>query len=125
MEATSPGLAPATVTIAAKATALRPQVAVWEREVPTGSGVTGLWRPMPQEGNELTSFLGIGGNMVFALRQDDGSLAGTIEGGNVNFTGGNDVPVPITDGKVDGDRISFKAGRRSYTGTVKGERIEA
>jgi beta-galactosidase len=124
VEATSPGLAPVTVTIAANNVKLRPQITVWQREAPQGSGVTGLWRPMPQEGNELTSFLGIGSNMVFTLRQDGSSLAGTIEGGNVNFSGGNDVPAPITDGKVEGDRISFKAGRREFTGTVKGDRIE-
>ena len=34
VEATSPGLESASVTIAAKAQTLRPQVAVWEREAP-------------------------------------------------------------------------------------------
>lgn len=124
VEATSPGLATSTVTISAKEAKLRPQVAAWEREVPKGSGVTGLWRPMPQESNELLSFLGVNANMVFTLQQESGSLAGTVEGGNVRFTGGNDVPVPITDGKVVGDRISFKSGNRSFTGTVQGDRIE-
>ena len=45
VEATSPGLTAATATITSKAVKLRPQVAVWEREVPTGAGITGLWRP--------------------------------------------------------------------------------
>ena len=45
VEATSPGLTAATATITSKAVKLRPQVAVWERQVPTGTGVTGLWRP--------------------------------------------------------------------------------
>jgi len=40
VEATSRGLAPASVTIAGQAVKLRPQVAVWERELPKGSGVT-------------------------------------------------------------------------------------
>jgi beta-galactosidase len=124
VEATSPGLAPATVTIAVKATTLRPQVAVWEREVPKGSGVTGLWRPMPQEGNELMSFLGVGGSMVFTVRQDGSHLTGSVEGTGRSFTGGNDVPAPMTEGKVEGDRISFKVGRNEYSGTVKGDRIE-
>jgi beta-galactosidase len=124
VEATSSGLAPSTVTISAKATTLRPQVAVWEREVPAGSGITGLWRPMPQEGNELMSFLGVGGSMIFTLRQDGSNLTGTVEGTGRSFTGGNDVPAPITEGKVEGDRISFKVGRRDYTGTVKSDRIE-
>jgi beta-galactosidase len=122
-EATSRGLAPATVTIAAKKVELRPQIAVWEREVPKGAGVTGLWRPMPQEAGELAAFLG-GNNMVFTLRQEGSSLSGTVEGGNVNFTGGGDVPVPIENGKVEGESISFKAGRRTFTGTVKGDRID-
>ena len=47
VEATSPGLTSASVTIAGKSVTLRPQVAVWEREVPTGAGITGLWRPIP------------------------------------------------------------------------------
>ena len=123
VEASSPGLAPATVTIAAKEVKLRPQVAVWEREVPKGPGVTGLWRPAPQEANELTAFLG-GNDMVFTLRQEGSSLSGTVEGGNVNFAGGGDVPVPIENGKVEGESISFKAGRRTFTGTVKGGRID-
>src|ERR1022692_4937456 len=46
VEATSAGLASSTMTIAAKPVKLRPQVAGWEREVPSGSGVTGLWRPV-------------------------------------------------------------------------------
>ena len=124
VEATSPGLAPATVTMTAKQVDLRPQIAEWEREVPSGSGVTGLWRPMPQETNELMSFLGAGGSMVFTLRQDASGLTGTVEGTGRSFTGGNDVPTPITEGKVDGDRISFKAGRNDFSGTVKGDRIE-
>jgi beta-galactosidase len=123
VEATSPGLAPATVTIAVNEVKLRPQVAVWEREVPKGAGVTGLWRPVPQQGDELTAFLG-GNGMVFLLRQEGSSLGGTVEGGNVNFTGGGDVPVPIENGKVAGESISFKAGRRTFTGTVKADRID-
>jgi beta-galactosidase len=91
--------------------------------VPKGAGVTGLWRPAPQEATELAAFLG-GNDMVFTLRQEGSNLSGTVEGGNVNFAGGGDVPVPIENGKVDGGSISFKAGRRTFTGTVKGERID-
>jgi beta-galactosidase len=40
IEATSPGLAPASATVTAKGVALRPQVALWNREIPTGSGIT-------------------------------------------------------------------------------------
>jgi beta-galactosidase len=126
VEATSPGLAPATVTITAKAATLRPQVAVWEREVPTGSGITGLWRPVPPAGNDTSRLAQMmrGEQMVFTLRQEANSLTGTVEGAGRSFSGGSDVPAPITDGKVDGDRVSFKVGNGPYSGTVKGDRIE-
>ena len=126
VEATSPGIAPATVTIAAKAATLRPQVAVWEREVPTGSGVTGLWRPLPYEGTDptLKTLLTRVGPVVFTLRQEGASLTGSAEGGNVGFSGGSDVPTPIAEGKVDGDHITFKVGNSTYAGTVKGDQIE-
>jgi beta-galactosidase len=125
VEATSPGLSPATVTISAKPGTLRPQVAVWEREVPTGSGITGLWRPEPQPegGNEILAYFA-GGNSVYSLKQDGSALSGTVEGTGINFTGGSDVPAPLVDGKVDGSSISFKAAGNSYTGTAKGDRIE-
>ena len=91
VEATSPGLAPASVTIAAKAVTLRPQVAVWEREMPQGSGITGLWRPRQE-----------GGTQIFILRQDGSKLTGTVEGIGAGWAGGYDAPIPITDGTVDG-----------------------
>ena len=50
VEATAKGLESASANINAKAVEVRPQIAVWEREVPKGAGVTGLWRPMPMEG---------------------------------------------------------------------------
>jgi beta-galactosidase len=126
VEATSPGLAPATVTITAKAATLRPQVAVWEREVPTGSGITGLWRPVPPASNDTSRLAQMmrGEQMVFTLRQEANSLTGTVEGAGRSFSGGSDVPAPITDGKVDGDRVSFKVGNGTYSGMVKGDRIE-
>jgi beta-galactosidase len=106
--ATSPGLAPASVRVAAKAVGLRPQVAAWEREVPVGEGVTGLWRP--ESG---------GGAQIFTLRQNGGALSGTVEGEGGRGGGG-----AIQDGKVEGASVSFRAGNATYTGTVKGERIE-
>ena len=121
IEATSPGIVTASVTIAATAAKLRPQVAVWERPVPTGSGITGLWRPVPPApgGSPLLAMLAGGGDMVYTLRQQGSKLTGSVEGGSGGFLGGDDVPAPIEDGKVDGDNISFKAGRSTYTGTVK------
>jgi beta-galactosidase len=126
VEAMSPGLAQASVTVTAKGVTLRPQVAVWEREVPVGSGITGLWRPLPSPARDsgILALLVGAGSSVFILRQNGSSLTGTVEGTNGGFFGGNDVPIPIAEGKVDGDHVSFKAGNSSYAGTVKGEQIE-
>jgi beta-galactosidase len=122
VEAASPGLAAASVTISAKAVKLRPQVAVWEREIPTGDGVTGVWRPVKAAVGD-SEFL-TRGDSVFTLRQENGKLAGGVEGFAGGWFGGDDVPTPIADGKVDGDRISFKAGNNNFTGTLKGGQIE-
>ena len=125
VEATSPGLTAATVTIAAKETKLRPQVAVWKREIPKGSGVTGVWRPVKAKpsDSQLLEMLTSGDN-VFVLQQDGGTLSGTVEGLGGGWFGGDDVPSPIMGGKVDGARVEFKAGNNSYKGTVKGDQIE-
>jgi beta-galactosidase len=112
VEATSPGLAPARATIAAKAIGLRPQVAAWERETLKGSGITGLWRPAQD-----------GGTQLFTLRHDGSSLTGTLESAGGSYAG-YDAPTPITDGQVDGTNVSFKAGNSSFSGHINGETIE-
>lgn len=126
VEATSADLAPASVTIGAKGTTPRPQVAAWEREMPTGTGITGLWRPVPrtEEGNNLLALLLGSVNSVFTFKQDGNQLAGTVEGTGASFFGGSDAPIPIEEGKVDGNHVSFKAGNTTYTGTLKGDQIE-
>ncbi len=117
VEATSPGLTSASVTIATKEVALRPQVGTWKREVPMGSGLTGLWRPI--------AGLGVGnGTMLFTLRQDGNKLTGSVEGGGGGFFGGSDAGIPITDGKVDDKSVYFKAGNNAYSGTLEGDQIE-
>jgi beta-galactosidase len=126
VEAESPGLSSASVTIAAKEVTLRPQVATWKREVPVGPGLTGLWRPIAGSGGAtglLAVFVG-DGTMVFTLRQDGGGLTGAVEGAGGGFFGGSDAGVAITDGKVDGQNVSFKAGNNTYSGTVEGDQIE-
>jgi beta-galactosidase len=126
VEATSSGLAPARVTIAAKEVEFRPQIPVWKREVPVGEGATGLWRPVPEtaNSNELVAMLVGGGTMVFTLRQSGDALTGTIESGSGGFFGSSDKPVPITDGKVEGSQISFTAGSSTYSGTMDGGQLE-
>ncbi len=125
VEVSAPGLSPATAAVTAKSVQLRPQVAVWEREVPKGAGLSGLWRPVPPPpgpGSEMAAMF-IGSNSVFTFRQEGGKLNGTVEGTG-GFFGGDDVPNPVIDGLVDGDRVAFKAGSSNFEGTVKGDRIE-
>ena len=126
VEASAPGLTGSSVTIAAKSATLRPQVAAWEREVPHGAGVTGLWRPAPGAGGAtgIMAFLVGEGTSVFALHQEGSKLTGTVEGASVGFFGGSDTPAQIEEGKVDGDSVSFKAGSSTFKGTIKGDRIE-
>ena len=122
VEVTSPGLVTATATISAKSVELRPQVAVWEREIPKGAGITGLWRPAPAagEGSELLAFVTGGGTMVFTLRQDGSNLTGTVEGTGGGFFGGTDAPIPISEGKVDGDQRVVQGGKQYVFGIGEG-----
>jgi beta-galactosidase len=126
VQAESPGLTSATVTITAKEVTLRPQVATWKREVPVGPGLSGLWRPIVGSGGAtgLPALFAGDGAMVFTLRQDGSNLTGTMEGGGGGFFGGSDAGIPITDGKVDGKSVYFKAGNNTYSGTLEGEQIE-
>ncbi|MGO9936298.1 MAG: beta-galactosidase GalA [Terracidiphilus sp.] len=126
VEATSPGLTAAKMTIAVNSVALRPQVSAWEREVLKGAGITGLWRPVPGGGaaTGLMALIAGEGTTVFSLRQDGDRLSGTTEGTGAGFFGGNDAPIPIEDGKIEGNQISFKAGNNTFSGTISGEQIE-
>ncbi|KAA6459073.1 glycoside hydrolase family 2 protein [Acidobacteria bacterium AB60] len=125
VEVSSMGLAPATATIDAKQTELRPQVPVWARTAPQGSGLTGLWRPARAHAAEDDESLSVisGASLVFTLQQEGGTLTGTVEGAGSNFTGGMDVPSPVIDGKIDGDNVSFKAGNSTFEGTARGDRM--
>jgi beta-galactosidase len=124
VEASSPSLAPSSVTISSRAVKLRPHVPVWEREVPSGPGITGLWRAAP-----ATAAAGFGGfgappSPVFTFRQNGSALTGTVEAGGGGFGGGSDTPAAIENGKVDGGKISFNAASFVYTGTLAGDAIE-
>ena len=129
IDATSPGLAPATAIVTAKAAALRPRVAPWERAAPAGPGITGLWRPTvrPPAGTTDNPMALAGGtqDQVFTFYQEGTALTGTLESAAAGgFGGGGATGGPIEEGKIDGPAISFKVGTTTYTGTVKGEQIE-
>jgi beta-galactosidase len=108
VEATSPGLAPAQAITWAGEIPLRPQVAVWEREVPRGAGITGLWRPTQD-----------GGAQIFELHQDGNTITGTVEG-----AGGGVASGTITEGLVDGANVSFTAGNSKFSGRIDADSIE-
>jgi len=122
VEASSSGLAPATVTVGTKIVSLRPQIGAWEREVPKGEGITGLWRPISDGASQIW-FLA-SGDSIYSFKEEGGDLSGSVEGTGMSFTGGTDTPAPIVNGKVDGGGISFKAGANTFNGTIKGDRIE-
>jgi SAM-dependent methyltransferase len=50
------------------------------------------------------------------LEQKYQKFSGTLKSGN--------VITPVTDGKLDGDRLTFTAGGKQYSGRVTGEAIE-
>ncbi len=128
VQASSPGLPSASITLAAKTVKLRAQVPVWERSIPSGSGVSGLWRPVIAAGEGqigmLLSFLGVTKDMVFSLQQEGSSLSGSVESGGGGFFGGSDLPSPVRDGKVEGDHVTFAAGMTTYKGLLKDGRLE-
>jgi len=124
VEATSPGLTSARLTIPVKGVTLRPQVAAWERPVPVGSGVTGLWRPVPAASG-VTGFLAYltgSGDSVFTLQQNGSTLTGRAENGAGYF--GDEKSAPIEEGKVDGDNVFFRVGNSTYSGSIVGDQIE-
>ena len=123
VDASSPGLESARVTINASKVALRPQVTVWEREVPAGSGITGLWRPLPSSDESIARFAP-DGNTLYILHQNGGQLSGAMESATGSFFGSSDGATPIEEGKVDGSSVSFKIGNANFAGTVNGDRIE-
>jgi beta-galactosidase len=128
IEATSPGLQSASATITSKAVKLRPQVAVWEREAPSGTGITGLWRPSSagaQQTDNPMALAAAAGEAVYTFRQSGNTLTGLVEAsGGGGFGGGGNQGGPIEDGKVEGNTISFRTGAVTYSGTVNGDRIE-
>jgi beta-galactosidase len=113
VEASSPGLAPATLAVNTKAVALRPQISAWEREIPQGGGVSGLWRPE----RESTA-------QILILSQQGANLSGSAEGFAGGWAGGNDSAISIEEGSATGNSVSFRIGDATYSGTIDNERME-
>jgi hypothetical protein len=85
---------------------------------PAATDVSGTWKwTQPGPGGDR--------DMVLKLKQDGNKLTGTI-------TGFGDQDNAIEDGKVDGDKISFKISREfngnqfttMYTATVSGDSLK-
>ena len=122
VEATSPGLSAASATVSSKKSELRPQVAVWQRPIPKGEGVTGLWVAVSDPGSGMIASV-VGSPRIFTLTQQGGKLTGTVEGPGGWF-GGDDAPAVIVDGVVQGDHVSFKSGINVFEGTTKDGQLE-
>ncbi len=121
VEATSPGLIAARASVPSKGVELRPQVGVWERPFPKGTGITGLWKSTSEPSPFLTKV--IGDPRLFTLTQAGGTLTGTVEGPR-GLLGGGDGSLPIAKGVIDGDHITFKAGFNTFEGKIEGDRME-
>jgi beta-galactosidase len=125
VEARSPGLTDARISISSRAIQLRPQAAVWERDVPAGPGITGLWRP---ERLPVAAGPRFAAGGVFTFRQNGTALTGSVEGaggrGGGFGGGGSDAPIAIENGKIDGGNFSFTAGGVTYSGAISGDVIE-
>jgi beta-galactosidase len=126
IDVTSPGITATSATVAAKSVTLRPQVAKWEREVPKGPGVTGLWRPtsVPGPSGPDPLQLAVAGDTLYTLVQNGGALTGRLEAPAGGFGPGGGAVGGSIEGTVDGKSISFRVGTATYTGTVNGEQIE-
>jgi len=70
--------------------------------------ITGSWSASMQtpDGNSM--------QMTFTFKQDGATLTGTTG----NMMGGD--PIPLTDGKIDGNKISFKISFNGMTITDEG-----
>ena len=126
VEVASPGLTAAAATISTRDTTLRPQVEEWKRKVPSGGGVTGLWRPASATGPSGPDPLQlvVAGDTLFTLIQNGSALTGMLEAPGTGFgPGGGRVGGPL-EGSVEGRNISFRVGMTTYTGNVNGQEIE-
>jgi beta-galactosidase len=122
VEATSPGLSAASANISSRQTELRPHVGLWQRPIPKGMGITGLWVAATEMGTGFPASA-LGSPRIFTLTQEGGKLTGTVEGPGGWF-GGDDAPAAVRDGAVEGDRVSFKSGINVFDGKINGDTLE-
>jgi len=107
VEASSPGLTAASVTIRCQAVELRPAVAEVHREPPpSGPGIIGTWES--QSGDEM-------GTATFVFEKHRDRLGGYVESDFGEQT--------IENVQIDQDRVSFTAGPVSFSGEMKGDQM--
>ena len=125
LEATSPGLKSASATVSAKAVSLRGQLASWNRKVPAGEGVTGLWRPVTaaQTATSDPLQLSVAGDTLYTLLQKGSALTGTLEAPASGFGPGGGAVGGAIEGNISDSSIVFHVGTTTYTGTVTRDRI--
>jgi beta-galactosidase len=94
--------------------------------VPTGAGVTGLWRPTAVVGSSGPDplQLAVSGDTLYTLIQNGATLTGKLEAPAGGFGPGGGAGGGPIEGSVDGKNISFRVGTTTYSGTVNGEQIE-
>jgi len=122
VEATCAGLSGAQATVSSKQVELRPHVSIWQRPIPKGAGITGLWTAVSDSATGFVASV-LGTPRIFTLTEEGGKLTGTVEGPGGWF-GGEDAPATIRDGVVDGDHVSFKSGINVFDGKIKGADLE-
>ncbi len=80
---------------------------------------------MPPAAGTPQALFGGGAGQLFTLVQEGSSIKGTVEGASLGgFGGSGDLPVPVEEGKADGNIISFKAGNITYRGTLVGDQLK-
>jgi len=122
VEATSPGLSAASATVVSRQVEPRPHVGIWQRPIPKGMGITGLWVAASDMGTGFPASA-LGSPRIFTLIQDGSKLTGTVEGPGGWF-GGDDAPAAVRDGGVDGNHVSFKSGINVFDGKINGDTLE-
>jgi beta-galactosidase len=123
VEISAPGLQSATATVTTGAVSLIPQVKVWQRTIPIGEGVTGLWRPVVQDGPSGPDplQLAVSGDTLFSFVQKGSTLTGALEGPPAAF---GPATTGAIQGTVEGSRVQFKVGTTTYEGSLTGDRLE-